>query len=166
MSYPVRPSPRGVRHDLLAGLEAMQVRVNRLLGDAFTGHRGRTPSWHPDIDIEEGEGGWLVVARLAGVAPEEVAIDIDDHDLVIRAADAGEEPAGLSPYARTLRPTAFYYRLVLPSGVDTDAIEATMDHGLLVLRMPRSTVSHSRRIPVARRITQSIERGPQPDHPD
>ena len=67
MSYPVRPSWRG-RRDPFASLEAMQERFNRMIGDAITGYRGRTPFWHPDIDIDETEDAWTVEVRLPGVA--------------------------------------------------------------------------------------------------
>jgi HSP20 family protein len=151
MSYPVRPSWRaqgGGRRDPFASLEAMQERFNRMLGDAITGYRGRTPLWHPDIDIDESEDGWVVEARLPGVAPDEVAIDINDRELVIRAVQSDET-------SERSRYSDFSYRLTVPSDVDPDSIDATMDHGLLVVRLPRSKTSHSRRITVARHIGQA-----------
>jgi HSP20 family protein len=161
MSYPERSSWHGQgggRRDPFASLEAVQDRVNRLLGDAITGYRGRTPLWHPDIDIEETDDGWAIEARLPGVAPEEVSIDDNDRELVIRAAEI-EESSPRSRYAD------FSYRLNIPSDVDTDAIDATMDHGLLTVRLPRSTTSRSRRISVARRIEQ-VPKEPDSPAPD
>jgi HSP20 family protein len=159
MSYPVRPPSRqsGVR-EILAGIEAMQIRVNRLIGDAITGHRGQTPSWHPDIDVEGSDSGWVVVARLPGVAPDEVDIDVNSHDLIIRSAYAGSrQPAAGLPLGYPHRPGDFFYRIVMPGAFDSDGIEAVMEHGLLVLRVPRASAAHTRRIPVARRIEQSTE---------
>jgi HSP20 family protein len=43
----------------------------------------------------------------------------------------------------------------MPSDVDSDSIDATMDHGLLVIRLPRATKTRTRRISVARRIEQA-----------
>jgi HSP20 family protein len=147
MSYPVRPSRRG-RRDPFASLEAMQERFNRMIGDAITGYRGRTPFWHPDIDIDETEDAWTVEVRLPGVAAEEVAIDVNDRELSIKTTKT-EESSGRSRYSD------FSYRLTVPSDVDVDAIDATMDHGLLVVRLPRTKTSRSRRISVARRIEQA-----------
>jgi HSP20 family protein len=158
MSYPVRPSWRGQgggRRDPFASLEAMQDRVNRLLGDAITGYRGRTPLWHPDIDVDETGDGWVIEARLPGVAPEEVAVDVSDRELTIRAVhDEAEDEARARRYAD------FSYRLTIPSDVDTDAIEATMDHGLLTVRLPRSTTSRTRRISVGQRNVIQGETAP------
>jgi HSP20 family protein len=142
MSYPVRPS----RRDPFASLEAMQDRFNRMLGDAITGYRGRTPFWHPDIDVDETDEAWTVEVRLPGVAAEEVTIDVDDRELIIQTAQP-EKSGG--------RYSDFSYRLTVPSDVDVDAIDATMDHGLLVVRLPRTKTSRSRRISVARRIEQA-----------
>jgi HSP20 family protein len=147
MSYPVRPP----RRDPFASLEAMQERFNRMLGDAITGYRGRTPFWHPDVDVDETEDAWTVEVRLPGVAAEEVTIDVNDRELSIKTAKT-EETSGRSRYSD------FSYRLTVPPDVDVDAIDATMDHGLLVVRLPRTKTSRSRRISVARRIEGEPER--------
>ncbi|HEV7897157.1 MAG TPA: Hsp20/alpha crystallin family protein [Planosporangium sp.] len=151
MSDPVRPPWRGEgggRQDPFAAIEAIQDRFNRLLGDTVSGYRGRTPLWHSDIDIHESADGWLVEVRLPGVAPEEVAIDVSDREIVVRSAQI-EEDASPSQYSD------FSYRLTMPSDVDSDSIDATMDHGLLVIRLPRATKTRTRRISVARRIEQA-----------
>jgi HSP20 family protein len=147
MSYPVRPP----RRDPFASLEAMQERFNRMLGDAITGYRGRTPFWHPDVDVDETDDAWTVDVRLPGVAAEEVTIDVNDRELSIKTTKT-EESAGRSRYSD------FSYRLTVPSDVDIDAIDATMDHGLLVVRLPRTKTSRSRRISVARQIAGEPDR--------
>jgi HSP20 family protein len=167
MSYPVRPwrSLGASRRDPFAAFEAMQERMNRLLGDALTGYRGRTPMWHPDVDIDESPDGWVIEVRLPGVAPDEVSVDITDRELFIHSrheeetqgGEEGEAPAETAPMtARSRRWTNFSYRLSIPSDVDSDAIDATMDHGLLTVHLPRSTESRTRKIEVGRR-SQAIE---------
>lgn len=157
MSYPVRGQwrGRGGRMDPLAPLEAVQERVNRLLGDAFTGYRGRTPMWHPDVDVEESGDGWTIEVRLPGVAPDEVAVDITDRDLWVRSVHEETEPAAgaeateEAPGRVTARRYAdFSYRLTMPADVDAEKIDAAMDHGLLTVRLPRSTTSRTRRVSI------------------
>jgi HSP20 family protein len=162
MSYPVREhSSPAVRRDPFAALEAMQERFNRLIGDAFTGYRGRTPFWHPDIELSGTDDGWLVEVRLPGVAPDEVVVDVTDRELNIRARheeDGGDGPGPGSEHAQQTQQQSkfarrladFSYRLTVPADVDTEAIDATMDHGLLQIRLPRSTADRSRRITVDR----------------
>jgi HSP20 family protein len=116
--------------------------MGRMLGDAFTGLRGR--SQHPDVDVEENDDGWEVEVRLPGVAPEEVAVDLADRELTIRSSKS-ESDESSSRYA------GFVYRFTVPSDVDPDQIDATMDHGLLKVRLPRRGGVPSRRIEVGKR---------------
>ena len=114
---------------------------------------------HPDIDFEETGDGWVIEVRLPGVAPDEVVIDVSDRELSVRARhEEGEQaPANEEqPATRSSRRfTDFSYRLSLPSDVDTEAIEATMDHGLLTIRLPRSASAKPRRIEVGRKPESS-----------
>jgi HSP20 family protein len=194
MSYPVRPwRGRGMaRFDPYGAFDAMQERFNRMFGDALTGYRGRTPMWHPDVDIDETDDGWAVEVRLPGVAPDEVSIELNDRELIIKSrheeseetgpeeaaqyaeGQAGERPAGAGQVgegavgegtaaqgtaaqgpaaerrgtSRSQRLMTFSYRLTIPSDVDLDKIDATMDHGLLTVNLPRSTGQTGRRIAV------------------
>jgi len=77
------------------------------------------------VDVESGTDGWTVVVQLPGVAAEELTIDVDRRELGIRT-HSEEGPGG------------FAYRLALPAEVDTERVDATMDHGLLTIRLPRA----------------------------
>jgi HSP20 family protein len=131
MSYPIR-RPR---------------RPSRERSDLFN----RT---QPDIDVDETPEGWVVEVRLPGVAPDEVTIDVTDRELSVRARhEEGEQAPATTeqPGARASRRFSdFSYRLSLPSDVDSDGITATMDHGLLTIKLPRSASAKSRRIEVER----------------
>ncbi len=180
MSRPIW-RPRAAAQDPFAALEAVQERVGRILGDAMSGYRGRAPGWHPDVDVQEDADGWLVEVRLPGVAPEEVAVEVTDRELHVRArhddepgsevdgglaAAAGDGAGGPAPRVAGRRWADFSYRLTVPGDADTDAIDATMDHGLLTIRLPRATTSRSRRITVARRGPGAAGGQPAVQRPD
>jgi HSP20 family protein len=167
MSYPVRPwrGRGGGRRDPFAALDAMQERMSRMFGETLTGFRGRTPMWHPDLDVDETADAWMVEIRLPGVAPDEVTVDVTDRELVVRSrheessdsdASAESEIEQAPGASRSRRSSSFLYRLSLPSEVDTEKIDATMDHGLLTITLPKSTQSSSRSISIGRR-GKSIE---------
>jgi HSP20 family molecular chaperone IbpA len=110
--------------------------------------RGRVESptasgWHPDLDVSATDDGWLLVARLPGVTPEEVTVDIGDLDLEIHAVHSDGRPRGVD--------LDLSYRLAIPAGVDPDAIDATMRDGLLRIRMPRAASSIPAPIPATAR---------------
>ena len=77
------------------------------------------------VDVESNQDGWTVVVQLPGVAAEELSIDVERRELCIQTR--AEEGAG-----------GFTYKLALPAEVDTEGVDATMDHGLLTVRLPRA----------------------------
>lgn len=107
------------------------------------------PPWHADIEVTELDDGWIMTAHLPGFRPDEVALDVTDRELVIRANRVGHEPTD-----------DFAYRLAIPPDADPDAVEATMDGDLLEVRLPRLLERRSRRIEVRHR-----QPAPDPDPP-
>jgi HSP20 family protein len=155
MSDPVRPwHGRGsARRDPFAVLEAFQERLNRTFSYAFGGERAHGSS-HPDVDMAEHGDRWVVEVRLPGVAPDEVAVDLTDRELRVRSVAPGKEhdvPAEPAPTTvRWRRSSGFMYRLTLPPDVDSERIDATMDHGLLRIEVPRSDQPRTRHIEIGR----------------
>lgn len=114
--------------DPMGELQALRDELSRLVG-------GR--SGPPEVELTETAEGWEVVVRLPGVAPEEVAVELDDRELCVRARSEAEVNADHG-IPGGLETRGFEYRIDLPSRVDPDAIDAVMDHGLLRVRLPRA----------------------------
>ena len=126
--------------DPMGELQSLRSELSRLVG-------GR--SGPPDVELSETGDGWEVVVRLPGVAPEEVAVELDDRELCVRARSEAEVNAdhGIPGGFET---RGFEYRVDLPSRVDPDAIDAVMDHGLLRVHLPRASRPAPRTITVGR----------------
>ncbi|ASW53301.1 Hsp20/alpha crystallin family protein [Plantactinospora sp. KBS50] len=137
---------RADRWDPLAELQALRAELGRLVGTALVGSGGGTP----DVELTESADGWRVVARLPGVAPDEVAVELDDRDLCIRARSEEEVNTDLGMPGSGSRSRSFEHRVALPSQVDADRIDAVMDHGLLTVHLPRSSRSSRRTITIGR----------------
>ncbi|MFY1697378.1 MULTISPECIES: Hsp20/alpha crystallin family protein [unclassified Solwaraspora] len=127
--------------DPIGNLQSLWSELNRALG----GDAGP-----PEMELQDTHDGWRVVARLAGVAPEEVAVEVDGADLCVRARSEQEVNIdnGMPDTGSTER--GFEYRLRLPSGVDVRRMDAVMDHGLLTVTMPRAEPGGRRSITVGR----------------
>ncbi|SNT57559.1 HSP20 family protein [Asanoa hainanensis] len=124
----------------------MRAELGRLVGSGFG--RGALN----DVDLEQSDTAFTVTARLPGVAPEEVAIDVDVREVVVRARSARET-------------RAFEYRVALPADVDPDRVDATMDHGLLTVTLPRVVRAGRRTITLG--ASGALQgRPPSPDDPD
>ena len=130
--------------DPFGDLTALRREVGRML-EAFAGVVKESEG-HEEVELTETEDGWTVTARLPGMAPEEVSVEVDKRDLRIRAKT---EPADGEP-AADARHVSFDFQFRLPEEVDPDRVDATMDHGLLTIRLPRSGRTSRRTIPVQR----------------
>jgi len=149
MTYPTRRSSYG--WDPFNELQALRAELGRLVGSALVGGRGSAA----DVDVDATETGWTVTARLPGVAPEEVEVDFEERELCIRArseAEVNEQQVGEATGSRR---RSFEYRVSVPGDIDPDQIDATMDHGLLTVRLPRAERSKRRQITVGRGTTAS-----------
>jgi HSP20 family protein len=162
MSYPVWRAPRQRGLDPLSELYALRAELGRMVGSVLTGQRGA----FADVDLEESDDGWTVTARLPGVAPEEVAVEVDDRELCIRARSEAEVNEETGADSEGSRRRSFEYRMTMPSEVDAEQVDATMDHGLLTVRLPRSTGGRRRQISIGRRSPTAGDGQQQPDRTD
>jgi HSP20 family protein len=91
----------------------------------------------PDIEAFEKEGSFIVRADLPGMHKEDVMVDIAGNTLTIRGERKQQEKEVRKGYYRSERNYGSFYRnLPLPSGVDTEAVRASMNDGVLEIRMP------------------------------
>ncbi|WBC13612.1 Hsp20/alpha crystallin family protein [Micromonospora sp. WMMA1998] len=142
--------------DPMGELQSLRSELSRLVG-------GRSGT--PDVEMAEVADGWEVVVRLPGVAPEEVAVELDDRELCVRARSEAEVNADQGiPGGFTTR--GFEYRVDLPSRVDPERIDAVMDHGLLRVHLPRAARPAPRTITVGRTGPRATSgRTPSPADP-
>ena len=102
----------------------------------------------PLVDIfEEADGVTVLVAEIPGATQESVDIRVDKGVLMF-SADGRRDPLAES-YTQTY--TGFvsgqYFRaFALSDEVDRDRIEASLNDGLLVLRLPRAAAAKTRKI--------------------
>ncbi|RGC68329.1 Hsp20/alpha crystallin family protein [Micromonospora sp. MW-13] len=140
--------------DPMGELQSLRAELSRLVGGTRPGP--------PEVELTETAEGWQAVVRLPGVAPEEVAVELDDRELCVRARSEAEVNAdqGIPGGFQT---RGFEYRIDLPSRVDPDRIDAVMDHGLLRVRLPRAARPAPRTITVGRAGPRVA--GPGTGHP-
>jgi HSP20 family protein len=139
------PDERGL--DPFRELQALRAELGRMVGSVLIDGR----DGQADVDLDQTDEGWRVVARLPGVAPEEVAVELDDRELCIRARSEEEVNTDLGMAGTGSRTRGFEYRLTLPSTIDAERIDAVMDHGLLTITLPRAGRGARRTITVGSR---------------
>jgi HSP20 family protein len=103
--------------------------------------------WSPLVDIEETEDAWVLEAELPGVRREDVNVEVRDGELAITGELKERERKGVLR-RQTRRTGRFDYRVTLPGDVEADKIEASLEHGVLTLRVPKAPQAQPRRIEV------------------
>lgn len=105
----------------------------------FAANGRAAASFVPAVDVVEQKDAYLLRAELAGVAREDINVEVKDNHLVLsgkkNAAERGEE--GHYRYVES-RHGNFSRTFELPRNVKADAIEATFKDGALTLRIPKA----------------------------
>lgn len=104
----------------------------------FPKHVGRNPTVAPKANIKETDQDFQIELAIPGYAKEDISIDVEDGVLSVKAhkEEQSEEPGtytrkefALSQYERSFR---------LPiEKIDLDGITAKLEHGILLLVVPK-----------------------------
>jgi len=106
----------------------------------------RAESARMPIDVREEDDRFVVEADVPGLAPEDLEIVATPERLVLKGSrKTGSENGTLR---RERSEYAFERVLALPRGIDTSAIEATLDAGVLTVRLPKRAEDRPRTVAV------------------
>jgi HSP20 family protein len=106
--------------------------------------------WVPLVDIEETEEGWVLEAEVPGVKKSDVNVDVRDTEVLISGEIKEKERKGI--IRRRTRPVGrFEFRVMLPGEVDADHIDASLDDGVLTVKIPKAERARPKRIQIGRR---------------
>ncbi|WP_072314581.1 Hsp20/alpha crystallin family protein [Agrococcus sp. Marseille-P2731] len=114
----------------------------------------RAASWMP-MDLYRSGDAYVVNVDLPGVDPGSIALDVDANTLTIQA----ERTIGAADGSQWLaqeRPAGRYVRqLGLGTDVDLEHIQASYEHGVLMLTIPIAERAKPRRITVEQRDSRA-----------
>jgi HSP20 family protein len=139
-------SPAAERWDPLRELDDLHTRMEQLIQGVWSGiGDGDGAPWVPAVDIEETDDALLVEAEVPGVDRDDVDVELRDSELTVSGEIKEREKRGI--LRRRTRPRGrFEFRVTLPGGTDPERVEATLDKGVLTVRIPKSDQSRPRRI--------------------
>lgn len=106
---------------------------------------------HPRIDLQEDDDALHLHAEIPGMRPEELDVRVERDHVVIRGEKKQEHTTSHRGMHRQERSYgSFMRRILLPCEVAEDRAQATYEHGVLKLTLPKSdhAKSRSRRIEV------------------
>jgi HSP20 family protein len=106
------------------------------------------PVWVPPVDIEETQDSYILEMDLPGVKAEDVNIELrDGNELRISGQYRARERTG-TMRRENRRGGDFEYDVILPGDINPDQVEATLEDGVLMLRMGKAQGGQARRIQV------------------
>jgi HSP20 family protein len=144
------------RWDPLRDILHLQERMNRLFEESVSrglleGLAVGSAEWTPLADVLETPEAFMVVMELPGVEQDDVEVQVDGAELVIRGERRPPGPARPENYQRMERSYgAFSRRIQLTDEVDPARVTAQFRDGLLRLELPRARANASRRVRVER----------------
>ena len=147
---------RGVRHPspLTAEshpLSTLHREVDRLFEEFVDRMERPMPEWFrsplPSVDVSETKDAVSVTVDLPGMNAADVHVAVEDGVLVISGEkeEEREERAEERQWLMKERMRgAFRREILLPTGADTDAIDASFSQGVLTIEVPRCIDESSR----------------------
>ncbi|MFL0564627.1 Hsp20/alpha crystallin family protein [Microbacterium sp. 179-I 1D1 NHS] len=119
--------------------------LDRIASTLFDTRRG--PRRMP-MDLYRDGDHYVLNADLPGIDPGSVDIDVDGQLLTIRAERTVGAADGVKWITRERETASFLRQLNLGQGIDTDAITATYNNGVLTVTIPVSEKAKPRKVEV------------------
>jgi HSP20 family protein len=126
--------------------------INRLFNDVFErkgGEESSLTAWAPSVDIYENEHELVVKADLPEVDPKDLDIRVENNILTIRGERKFEKKVNEENYLRVERSYGSFARsFTLANTVNSEAIKADYQNGVLTLSIPKKEEAKPKQIKV------------------
>jgi HSP20 family protein len=109
----------------------------------------RASAWAPALDISERKDAYLLTVELPGVEADDLDITMEDGLLTIQGERHFAHDSSEQQFHRVERSSgAFRRAITLPPHVMADAVEASMEDGVLRILVPKAEEAKPKRIQV------------------
>ena len=125
---------------------AVQNHLDYLTGDSGQKYFGNPGN--KGIDVYENDDHYLLHADLPGFHSSHVDVTLDGKNLRITADRETEKESPETPHLVSRRNMTFRRVLRVPESVDLDKINASLEHGLLSVTLPKRASDKVRKIPI------------------
>jgi len=139
------------RWEPFRGAHTLQDQINRLFGEVFdrSNQASNLTAWAPSVDIYENEHELIVKADLPGIDPKDLDIRVENNILTIRGERKFEEKVNDNNSLRVERAYGSFSRsFALSNTVNSEAIKADYQNGVLTLTVPKREEAKPKQIKV------------------
>jgi len=130
----------------------LQEQINRVFGDVVrrADEESNLTPWAPAVDIYETEHELVVQADLPDVNPQDLDIRVENNILTIRGERKFENKVNEENYLRVERSYGSFSRsFSLANSVNSEAIKADYQNGVLTLSIPKREEAKPKQIKVS-----------------
>jgi HSP20 family protein len=103
---------------------------------------------HPAVNMIEDDNNLFFEAELPGVLAADLNVTVADNMLTIFGSRTLQTPEDSTALRRERSTKQFERVMRIPSGVDADAIDATLSDGILTITLPKLEGTRTRRVAV------------------
>ena len=100
-------------------------------------------------DVEEADDAWIVEAELPGMKEKDITVELHGTELSISGDIEERKRRGILRRS-SRRVGHFDYRVNLPGISESEDVQATLDEGVLTVRVPKPEHAKRRRIQIQR----------------
>jgi HSP20 family protein len=138
------------RWEPFRGAATLHEHLNRVFGENFNrAEESNLTTWAPAVDIIENEHELVVKADLPDVDPKQLDIRVENNILTIRGERKFEKQVNENNYLRIERAYgAFARSFSLANTVNSEAIKADYQNGVLTLAIPKREEAKPKQIKV------------------
>ncbi len=129
---------------------SLQHEIDRVFDDFATGFKSfGTSELMPSMDVTESDKEIEITAELPGIEEKDVQVNIADNVLTIRGEKKVERQETDKDHRLVERSYGSFVRtLELPSGVEPDAIKATLVKGVLKVVVPKTAPARVKKVDI------------------
>ena len=137
-----------MRFEPFRELEEMTNRLNRIFRKEVNAD-GVFADWAPAMDVQETTSEYLIKADLPEVKKEDVRVSVEDGVLAVEGERKLEKEETGKKFHRVERSYGkFVRRMMLPTDIDQQKVEADFKDGVLNIHLPKSPAVKPRSIDV------------------
>src|SRR6266508_4383712 len=148
---------------------AQMTQMSPMLAQALGLHaqqgsgRATATAWAPALDISERKDAYLVTVELPGIELDDLEITMEDGLLTIQGERHFAHESSEQQFHRVERRYgAFRRSITLPAHVRADAVEASIEDGVLQVLVPKMEEAKPKRIQVRQSGQQETVEGTTP----
>src|SRR5580704_12406399 len=143
-------------------LSTLQDRINRAFRESYReGGRDESltaSSFAPAVDVYEDEHNVTLKIEVPGVDEKDINVNLENNTLTVHGERKIEKEEKEENYRRVERQYGSFTRTFnLPQTVDTEAVSATYDKGVLSIALPKKAEAKPKQIKVSVGGVNSIE---------